>query len=226
MFTILGADGKEYGPATAQQIRGWIAAGRANLDTQAKAAGSEEWRRLGDYPEFSAPEITPVLAVADSDLAGRWIRLLAKLLDEVCSLACALPGMAMIGLSTLRDMLSSAGNGSFGGMEDAHNLAGFGVMVLGVFALSIVQIWLISTRGQTIGKYAFGARIVRVTDNSLPGFVHGWFLRSFVPGVIGFAPFGLGVTFSLLDICFIFRRDRRCIHDFIAGTRVVKVSSE
>lgn len=54
MFTIIGGDGKEYGPATAEQIRSWITAGRANLETKAKAAGSDEWRRLGDYPEFAA----------------------------------------------------------------------------------------------------------------------------------------------------------------------------
>lgn len=59
MFTIIGGDGKEYGPATVEQLRGWIAAGRANLDTKAKAAGSDEWRRLGDYPEFATAAATP-----------------------------------------------------------------------------------------------------------------------------------------------------------------------
>ncbi len=52
MFTIIGGDGKEYGPATVEQIRGWIAAGRANLDTQAKLHGTNDWKRLGDFPEF------------------------------------------------------------------------------------------------------------------------------------------------------------------------------
>ena len=31
MFTILGGDGKEYGPVPTDQIRRWIVAGRANL---------------------------------------------------------------------------------------------------------------------------------------------------------------------------------------------------
>ena len=31
-----------------------------------------------------------------------------------------------------------------------------------------------------------------------------------------------GGLFSIVDICFIFRDDRRCIHDLIAGTQVVK----
>jgi uncharacterized membrane protein YjgN (DUF898 family) len=54
MFTILGGDGKEYGPVSADQIRVWLSQNRANLDTRLKAAGSEEWRRLGDIPEFAA----------------------------------------------------------------------------------------------------------------------------------------------------------------------------
>lgn len=53
MFTIIGGDGKEYGPVTVEQVQAWIAGGRANLDTQAKRVGEESWKRLGDFPEFS-----------------------------------------------------------------------------------------------------------------------------------------------------------------------------
>ena len=59
MFTIIGGDGKEYGPVTADQIRGWIAEGRANLDTKAKAVGTDEWRRLAEFPEFASPAGIP-----------------------------------------------------------------------------------------------------------------------------------------------------------------------
>ena len=38
MFTIIGGDGKEYGPVNTEQLRAWIAAGRANCS--AKAAKS------------------------------------------------------------------------------------------------------------------------------------------------------------------------------------------
>ena len=54
MFIIIGGDGKEDGPVTVEQIRAWLAGGRANLDTKAKAVGTDEWRRLGDFAEFSA----------------------------------------------------------------------------------------------------------------------------------------------------------------------------
>jgi uncharacterized membrane protein len=53
MFIIIGGDGKEYGPVTTEQLRAWLAGGRANLDTKAKAVGTETWQRLGDFAEFS-----------------------------------------------------------------------------------------------------------------------------------------------------------------------------
>ncbi len=53
MFTILGADGKEYGPVAAAKISEWIAGGRANLQTKARRVDETEWRTLADYPEFN-----------------------------------------------------------------------------------------------------------------------------------------------------------------------------
>jgi uncharacterized membrane protein len=67
MFTILGGDGREYGPASAARIQEWIAGGRANLLTKARRAGETEWRTLGDYPEFNpaaADAAPPPLASA------------------------------------------------------------------------------------------------------------------------------------------------------------------
>jgi hypothetical protein len=52
MFTILGADGKEYGPVTAGKLHEWIAGGRANMQTKARRSGETEWKTLGDFPEF------------------------------------------------------------------------------------------------------------------------------------------------------------------------------
>ncbi|MEO6875475.1 MAG: DUF4339 domain-containing protein [Opitutaceae bacterium] len=62
MFTIIGGDGKEYGPVSAEQVRNWLASGRANLSTRAKTAGSEEWQTLGDFAEFTGGGGPPALA--------------------------------------------------------------------------------------------------------------------------------------------------------------------
>ncbi len=53
MYKIIGADGREYGPITADQLREWIAEGRANAQTRALAEGAAEWKPLTEYLEFA-----------------------------------------------------------------------------------------------------------------------------------------------------------------------------
>jgi prepilin-type processing-associated H-X9-DG protein len=53
MFKILGTNQKEYGPVSADQIRQWIAQGRANSQTKAQAAGTTDWKPLADFQEFA-----------------------------------------------------------------------------------------------------------------------------------------------------------------------------
>jgi hypothetical protein len=50
---MIGADGKEYGPITADQLRKWITEGRTNLQTKVLLEGTTEWKTLGQLPEFA-----------------------------------------------------------------------------------------------------------------------------------------------------------------------------
>jgi len=62
MYTIVGADGREYGPATPAQLRQWIAEGRANAQTRVRVEGSADWRLLSELEEFfpkPVPATTP-----------------------------------------------------------------------------------------------------------------------------------------------------------------------
>ena len=43
----------EYGPASAEQIRQWIAEGRVDAETKLQAEGTAEWRPLAEVPEFA-----------------------------------------------------------------------------------------------------------------------------------------------------------------------------
>lgn len=54
MYKIIGADGRDYGPVSAAELRQWIVESRANAQTQVLAEGSNEWRTLGTLPEFAA----------------------------------------------------------------------------------------------------------------------------------------------------------------------------
>jgi uncharacterized RDD family membrane protein YckC len=221
MYTIIGGDGKEYGPVTADQVRAWVAAGRANSDTRLKELGTIEWKRLGDHPAFNPGAEPPLAASAAADAfvpAGRWTRLGAKLVDGMLYVLCLMPIM--------RPMLNtSSSNGSYAfSFSDMVNLAGSPDTTLAdklpVVVIVLLQILLLSTLGQTIGKLLFRIRIVRNRTGGKAGFVHAFLLRSVIVESIKFIPV-IGVIFALVDVCFIFRDDRRCVHDLIADTRVV-----
>ncbi len=60
MYKIIGADQKEYGPVSADEIRRWVAEGRANAQTLLQAEGQTDWRPLATFAEFaSGPTAAP-----------------------------------------------------------------------------------------------------------------------------------------------------------------------
>ena len=232
MFHIIGGDGKEYGPVTVAQIRAWIAAGRANLDTKAKALGTEEWRRLADFGEFSSPDGAPPVIDApvgdDPTLAGQGARTGAALINAVVYFIAMMPGSMMMSARLLKQNphLSQGGLIRPGDL----NLEGLADSMLWVKAglglAMLVQIGLIVWRGQNIGKLLCGVRVVRAADGLPVSFVPGVLWRYLVPVFTFFLlndafPL-LGFVFLIVDYGFMFRADRRCLHDLIAGTKVVK----
>ncbi|MBU6410761.1 MAG: DUF4339 domain-containing protein [Verrucomicrobia bacterium] len=52
-YIIIGGDGREYGPVSGEAVRQWIAEGRANPQTQAKAESDAAFRPLSAFPEFA-----------------------------------------------------------------------------------------------------------------------------------------------------------------------------
>jgi hypothetical protein len=52
MYKIIGVDQQEYGPVTADEVRKWVAEGRANSQTLVQTEGGP-WRPLSSFPEFA-----------------------------------------------------------------------------------------------------------------------------------------------------------------------------
>src|SRR5580765_806159 len=52
MFKIIGADQKEYGPVSTEQLRQWVIEGRANAQTQVRKEGEIDWKPLSAFAEF------------------------------------------------------------------------------------------------------------------------------------------------------------------------------
>ena len=53
MYRIIGADQKEYGPVSADQLRQWIAQGRASGASLVRPEGASEWQPLSNFPELA-----------------------------------------------------------------------------------------------------------------------------------------------------------------------------
>lgn len=147
-------------------------------------------------------------------LAERGTRLGAVLIDGLLALAAALPAGVILAFTVY------AGRGTFNSSESELMVYGlFGLMGLMVLGFMIYQWYLIATTGQSLAKRWMGIKIVRI-DGSPAGFVHGVILRSWVLGALSNIPV-IGAIVGLVNPLMIFGEERRCLHDHIAGTRVI-----
>ncbi|MBH9577387.1 RDD family protein [Inhella proteolytica] len=94
-------------------------------------------------------------------------------------------------------------------------------LVLGALIFLAIQAWPLVTRGQTLGKMLFKLRIVR-SDGSKP---EAWRLLGlrYGIGLLMNMNAALVTIYSLLDSLLIFRSSRKCLHDSIADTQVIKL---
>jgi uncharacterized RDD family membrane protein YckC len=141
-----------------------------------------------------------------SEPASRGSRFVANLVDSLVLIAPLLGGMLL---------------GALVGGDEGMDVAMVGMGMLGMLVLVIYQTYLAVQSGQTIGKRMMGIRVVRTDGTPVDG-VRIIVLRNVVPFAINA---GCGL-FNLIDALFIFKADRRCLHDHIADTQVVTVGGQ
>ena len=66
MYRIVGSDGQQYGPVSAEQLRRWLLERRISAQTLVQAEGSQEWKPLVSFPEFAADLKIPPSSTAPS----------------------------------------------------------------------------------------------------------------------------------------------------------------
>jgi uncharacterized RDD family membrane protein YckC len=196
--------------------------------------------RSSDLPIDSDPAVDPYApprsdlhrgleqAAPGAEPASRSSRLAAVSLDGLLISIPLLPGLGF-GLyqavkiqAAAQDMGLQEGELPDFGHQEGMMIA-VAVMLLGLLAglgIAVYQWILISRTGQSLGKRWSRIRIERM-DGGRVTFGTGVVLRNWVPKVMGAVPY-LGMLFQLIDALYIFRADRRCLHDHIAGTRVVQ----
>lgn len=94
------------------------------------------------------------------------------------------------------------------------------VAFLGISFYAAINWKLLEAKGQSIGKRALNIRIVYLdgTQASRKDIL----VKRYCPYVLfSYIPF-VGAFVSLANVLFIFGKQRRCLHDRLAGTKVVK----
>jgi uncharacterized RDD family membrane protein YckC len=146
---------------------------------------------------------------ASGELAGRWSRLAATLIDGILAAVVFWCISLFTPFNVFRPSLQ---NGLMVAMVE-NALAGFVIFL-------VLHGYLLQTRGQTIGKRLLSIRVVRsdgtrATLGRLAG------LRYFVNSALTLVPW-VGWFYALVDVLMIFRQSRKCLHDNLADTIVVK----
>ncbi len=229
----IARNGQQVGVFTEAEVQSGFATGRFLADDLFWTEGMAEWQPLrtrfsmpttlaatpaaatpatdAPFNPYAAPQADIVIRPPAPDfvLASRGSRLAAAVLDGLVLVAVVAIPM------TIGAALEESANT---GTELASGIFYF-IGVIGVFGLMIYNVVLLTMRGQTLAKKWLGIRIVTHPSGHNPGFVKAVLLRTVVNAILGnFVP----LIYPIIDACFIFREDQRCLHDLISDTTVIK----
>jgi uncharacterized RDD family membrane protein YckC len=102
----------------------------------------------------------------------------------------------------------------------ASNAVWLGVGAIGLLVVAFFNIVLVRRNGQSIAKKWLGIKVVRA-DGTPATLSRIFWLRNVVPALFGVIPY-VGRVWGLIDSFAIFTESRRCIHDYIADTIVIR----
>ncbi len=144
----------------------------------------------------------------EQNLASRWKRLGAVLIDGFAAMLLSWPYMSH------RGVLEVAAESGAIPLDMMLELALYGWVVF-----FVLHAYLLGTYGQTLGKKLLGIYIV--TPEGHKPDLWAIILKRYAPvAFVAYIPV-LGSILPTIDALFIFRSDKRCVHDMIAGTKVV-----
>ncbi len=168
---------------------------------------------MNDENPYAAPEAdVQVDANPSGELASRGARFVGAVVDGIAMFAVMVPFLLVTGIwATALEGGASVGTG----ITEALAIFAFSVVVF-----LIINGYPLAKRGQTVGKMVAKTRIVSIKDDKILSLGSVVGLRYIPVWVLSQIPL-IGGLFGLVDALFVFRDDRRCIHDLIAGTRVI-----
>jgi uncharacterized RDD family membrane protein YckC len=167
---------------------------------------------MSDENIYAAPNTDPTLPVTSSspiELATLGERFLGSFIDGLILLPVVIPIYFLTGMSAA----------AASGVKPSYLLTAVTTILVAAIAIAIQYTFLKAT-GQTIGKKVMKTRMVTPEGNKpeMPDLFKRYgfmYLISLIPVA--------GVAVSLVDSLMVFKADRRCLHDMIGNTKVVKV---
>lgn len=151
---------------------------------------------------------------ASGQLATRGNRFLGALIDGLIILPISFGAGLVLGIVMVAAGIEPTGIG----FNIIAAVAG-GVLGAGIFLA--VHGYLLATRGQTVGKMIMKTQIVSDSGELVP--LGALILKRYVPlWIVASIPY-VGGLICLGDALAIFRENRKCLHDEIAGTKVIQL---
>ena len=87
MYRIIGVDGQQYGPVSAEQIRRWLGENRLNAQSLAQLEGTQDWKPLATFPEFATDvKVPPALNPAPAVTSTAHPRAGSKIAAGICGI--------------------------------------------------------------------------------------------------------------------------------------------
>lgn len=186
---------------------------QARLDEEKHPEIAEELAKLIAFREEhgdSVPLPIPNSTSGKAELATRGERLAAAIIDGVISILAYIPLFSFYGLER------------FDNADLELIVASF---VYGVITTIVIHGYFIHYYGQTLGKHFLNIRI-ETMDGEKADFSTILYKRMIPIALIANVPFVGTVFAGLIDPLSIFREDRRCFHDLIAGTQVTRWTAQ
>jgi len=163
---------------------------------------------MSDENPYEAPKAELIVESNAGDLATRGARLGGSLIDGLIAMAIIWPAIYFLGIfSRLTEGIDR--------IEDA-----LAMTAVGLVSFFAINGYLLANYGQTVGKRLVKTRIVSVHDGKILPFWKVALVRYGPFWLVSYIPIA-GIIMAYVNPLFIFRRDRRCLHDHIAGTKVV-----
>lgn len=163
---------------------------------------------------YAAPQadLTIQRAPEDAELASLGERLGAAVIDAIIMLVVVIVPTIMF-YGGWSEWIDSASSESF-----AFTLAS---TTFSYLMYVVVNGYLLAKNGQSVGKKMLDIKIVRI-DGSRASFVRLVGVRALFENALLLIPV-VDIWLWIINVLFIFRRSRKCLHDTVADTIVIRI---